>query len=500
LQVASGQLVTMQLEVTYPYDLAVTAWHLPGKYVVDVSMLAWRMASTLDLQNSGADLITSLSLTEDYPELFGALRSDAWYVPVELSNVTVQVTAVVGFPNATRSEVFIMSALEITSHDDIRIGFVLRDGAGFLLSANLSLVEFFEIVATVPTTKVFAVEAVSGVGDVLMARLLPQRLGVLSLNVSISGSLLQPPMPLTFTILPVECDHSAAWVVDDTGLSCECNAGLFLSAASETCVPCRSGTFKPRQGNGSVASCIPCPSGYYCFEGSETVTGQCPALGFDCSGGTLVVEDGYWVENSTDKAFLCQYREACQGKLITSAGTSLVTSCAVGYVGYGCAVCDRDFAGLSGYCAKCYGPTLAVMGLVLMHASLVFVIGLVAALLLEESRGVSKVRSMWVLGHKDAIVLQVRVLFDMLQVVGLQVLIKSLEQEWFVTGVLSLTGGVIGGGFSVQTWLPYLCLIPSSHEMTYWLQLSAVVWCIPVAVVAGLVSQWISKRLWRGEW
>jgi hypothetical protein len=226
-------------------------------------------------------------------------------------------------------------------------------------------------------------------------------------------------------------------------------------------------------------------------------------MGFECNGGVLTLLDGYWMDDTSAslRAAVCPNRDACYGATVMGNTTSgLRVTCADGYSGRDCSQCSLGYAGLSGYCAKCYGPTLAVMGLVLMHVSLVFVIGLVAALLLEESRGVSKVRSMWVLGHKDAIVLQVRVLFDMLQVVGLQVLIKSLEQEWFVTGVLSLTGGVIGGGFSVQTWLPYLCLIPSSHEMTYWLQLSAVVWCIPVAVVAGLVSQWISKRLWRGEW
>jgi hypothetical protein len=41
---------------------------------------------------------------------------------------------------------------------------------------------------------------------------------------------------------------------------------------------------------------------------------------------------------------------------------------------------------------------------------------------------------MWVVGHKDTVILHFRILFDMLQVIALQVLIRSLEQEYFVVG------------------------------------------------------------------
>ena len=47
---------------------------------------------------------------------------------------------------------------------------------------------------------------------------------------------------------------------------------------------------------------------------------------------------------------------------------------------------------------------------------------------------------MWVLSHKDLTILQFRLVLDMLQVLGLQVLVPSLEPEWFVVRAHLLLG------------------------------------------------------------
>lgn len=65
------------------------------------------------------------------------------------------------------------------------------------------------------------------------------------------------------------------------------------------------------------------------------------------------------------------------------------------------------------------------------------------------------------------------------------------------TGVLSLSGAVIGGGFGLQTWLPYLCIMPTDFQSIVWLQLSVVLVMVPVALAAAVVSRLLSMWLWQ---
>ena len=67
------------------------------------------------------------------------------------------------------------------------------------------------------------------------------------------------------------------------------------------------------------------------------------------------------------------------------------------------------------------------------------------------------------------------------------------------TGVLSVTGAVLGGGFGMQTWLPYLCLIPETANADYWSQLGVVLYAIPVAIASGFTSRLLARRLWKCE-
>jgi hypothetical protein len=64
--------------------------------------------------------------------------------------------------------------------------------------------------------------------------------------------------------------------------------------------------------------------------------------------------------------------------------------------------------------------------------------------------------------------------------------------------MLGLTGALIGGGYSIQTWLPYMCVIPKSETAQYWTQLGVVLYAVPFAFAAAVFSLRGSRALWKG--
>jgi hypothetical protein len=296
-----------------------------------------------------------------------------------------------------------------------------------------------------------------------------QSLHDVSLSVHVGGEVIGAGGNFSVFVQPAQCSAGGMEVAGG-GLDCQCSPGYYEDGGS--CVPCRAGSYKSHPGNGSQSVCVPCPSGYFCLEGQRNTTGRCPSLGFDCSQGTLRLMDGYWMhplagdwhDNITLAVTECVNLDACRGSEVSGNSTKgFQGSCAPGYEGQACTTCSQDFAGLSGYCTKCYGPSMSTVAVVCMQAAVVIVVAFLVALVLEETRGVSKVsvfsyclldldlcegfrhcqvRSMWVIGHKDTVVLHFRILFDMLQVVALQVLIRSLEQEYFVVSevIAAFTG------------------------------------------------------------
>ena len=66
------------------------------------------------------------------------------------------------------------------------------------------------------------------------------------------------------------------------------------------------------------------------------------------------------------------------------------------------------------------------------------------------------------------------------------------------SGVLGLAGAALGSGFSVQTWLPYPCVLPNTPSFLYWAQISSVLWLLPLALVCGALSLVMSGFIWRG--
>jgi hypothetical protein len=103
---------------------------------------------------------------------------------------------------------------------------------------------------------------------------------------------------------------------------------------------------------------------------------------------------------------------------------------------------------------------------------------------------------LWISSQREVVIARLRILFDFLQTAGLLVLVKFRGEEWFVTGVLSMSGGVIGGGFSIQTWLPYLCSLTKDRISAYWVQLSAALMVVPVAALTAVLSRGMVTRVW----
>jgi Tyrosine-protein kinase ephrin type A/B receptor-like len=219
-----------------------------------------------------------------------------------------------------------------------------------------------------------------------------------SIAVQVGGEVVGAGGNFTVFVKAAQCAEGRMEAVAG-GLDCHCPGGLYENKG--VCVSCPAGTYKLQPGNASQSSCIPCPSGYFCLEGQPGVSGKCPVRGFDCSQGKLRLKDGFWIEPVMDDwndgisltVTECVNMDACLGSEVTGNSTiGFQGRCAEGYVGRGCDTCSVDFAGLSGYCTKCYGPSMSTVAVVLMQAAVVLSVGFLVALVLEETRGVSKVR------------------------------------------------------------------------------------------------------------
>lgn len=90
--------------------------------------------------------------------------------------------------------------------------------------------------------------------------------------------------------------------------------------------------------------CKKCEDGYYSFYNNEITCHKCP-LDATCTGSTLYPISGHWHSSAISTSiFMCINEEACN-----SDGT-----CAKGYSGNLCAVCDKDYVlSSSNTCKKC---------------------------------------------------------------------------------------------------------------------------------------------------
>jgi hypothetical protein len=148
--------------------------------------------------------------------------------------------------------------------------------------------------------------------------------------------------------------------------------------------------------------CQPCATGYYCVAGAATVSGKCPANGFDCSKGRLRQLDGYWLPpdavlfaDGSVGAHRCLHGPACLGRDITAVNASRNDSgCATGYRDNYCMNCADGWAGLSGICTKCHSLALTSIGLATLPFLGVLIISFITTISLEERIGVPQVSVM----------------------------------------------------------------------------------------------------------
>ena len=62
-----------------------------------------------------------------------------------------------------------------------------------------------------------------------------------------------------------------------------------------------------------------------------------------------------------------------------------------------------------------------------------------------------------------------------------------------------LSGAAIGGGFSVSTWAPYLCVLPSSVLSLVWAQFALFIAALPLAAGLAHLSPRVSTYFWKSK-
>jgi hypothetical protein len=62
-----------------------------------------------------------------------------------------------------------------------------------------------------------------------------------------------------------------------------------------------------------------------------------------------------------------------------------------------------------------------------------------------------------------------------------------------------LSGAAIGGGFSVSTWAPYLCILPSSVLSLVWAQFALFIAALPLAAGLAHLSPRVSTYFWKSK-
>jgi hypothetical protein len=350
-----------------------------GVHAFNVSLDCYMVFDPVNVPN-GTVVFTSGFVASRSPALAVALSPSLVYAPINISTVAVTVDAEIGAPHAGHSCVSLLSPSVLAPNEVVALSVSLRDAGGFAVACSEEAAGFVSV----------DFPASGGGGGRLE-----------SISPSANGS---------------SCDVRLVPVLD--GLTCVCKAG-FYTDANGTCIRCPVGTYNPDIGRVGRGSCRQCDPGHYCTAGASTVSGKCPAHGFDCSNGQLRLMDGYWLPpdavvhaDGSVSATQCVYAAACVGADMTAINSSRgEPGCAPGYRDDYCSECDAGWAGLSGFCTKCYSPALASLGLMLLPLGVAVVVAFVVTISLEEKKGVHRV-SFVVLIKFQRVCCRVVVLFE----------------------------------------------------------------------------------------
>jgi len=155
-------------------------------------------------------------------------------------------------------------------------------------------------------------------------------------------------------------------------------------------LPCPAGS------SPSGMFCTPCPAGTYTRGDNERTCLPCPAQGADCAQGLLVLQPNFYraadeagmLVGPTSQLLPCFNEEACIVNV-----TAEVYSCAPGYSGALCGVCDGSggYGSFGGVCRPCWQPGTA--DVVLAVVAVVFVAAMALITL-----------SPWMQAHDDSAV------------------------------------------------------------------------------------------------
>ena len=185
--------------------------------------------------------------------------------------------------------------------------------------------------------------------------------------VSEGGRLHWPNLRLEYPLgktaaLKFECEISgrALPAVQHVELTmASCPPGTEPNAQSTSCTPCSGNTFS----QGGLVSCLPCPAA-----GASCATGRLQLLdGFFPATSNISADD--WLTPPLPQLYKCLNPSACVVK------GNHTYSCAEGYTGALCAVCEESegYARSSlGQCAECWPTWLNALLLTLLVAAACF--------------------------------------------------------------------------------------------------------------------------------
>ena len=129
------------------------------------------------------------------------------------------------------------------------------------------------------------------------------------------------------------------------------------------------------------------------------MTGACTD-GYSCRGGILQLKSGFWSpinpsqwqRNTTLIAYKCPNDAACAGGDYFGHITHKpLAQCAAGSEGTLCNECAVGSVGIGGTCISCHSSVLPVFAILILSTSVLLIITVLTAVLLQDTSGKSHV-------------------------------------------------------------------------------------------------------------
>eukprot|EP00004_Rigifila_ramosa_P021075 TRINITY_DN5544_c0_g1_i1.p1 TRINITY_DN5544_c0_g1~~TRINITY_DN5544_c0_g1_i1.p1 ORF type:complete len:1867 (-),score=363.84 TRINITY_DN5544_c0_g1_i1:44-5644(-) len=391
------------------------------------------------------------------------LGAGTW--PLSVTNNGVEISnelSVSFFDQASRLSLVVSPFTSYSGSGPLPIQPVLQ-----LLDARGGNVDVSGVTVTVsvspPALQLFDSEAVSGAGgEVQFLQLSFRGQHGQSYVLTFSGVGLEPLTFSNITILP--CPSVRANSAPSEDLSdCRCLPGY--TGVGVECSPCPVGTYKSAPGDEACVACPPKTTTN--FSGTQNVSScvcvantfrrspvaSCePCLdGLICLGGdSLQSAAGHWrAPNQPYTAFSCPNELACLG--------GADSTCAKGYTGVLCAVCDSGYGPIGDQCLRCPSTAINVFLLFLMVCLVLVVMSIMVRSSLDDEGVLSTL---------------VKILVTHIQAMAF---IGNFSVSWPV-GFRSLLEGITM--FAANSGISIRCLL----NMQYYDRL-LVVFLLPVIVV-----------------